>query len=132
MEKRMAIGQGIMRSWPVVLVVEDNERVRKAEAEALTSRGYDVHTATSTEEALSLLSSARVDLLITDMRLPGEMDGVALARRARAQWPDVKIVIVGVDVDQFAPADLPAVADEVLKKPFRLSEFEERVASLVG
>lgn len=128
----MAIGRSIMRSRPVVLVVEDNERIRKAEAEALSSRGCDVHTATSAEEALPVLASARIDLLVTDMHLPGEIQGVALARRARAQWPDVKIVIVGVDVDQFSPADFPALADDVLKKPFRLSELEERVASLVG
>lgn len=128
----MAIGRSIMRSRPVVLVVEDNERIRKAEAEALRSRGYDVHTATSTEEALALLTSTRIDLLITDMHLPGEIQGVALARRAREQWPEVKIVIVGVDVDQFSSADFPALADDVLKKPFRLSEFEECIASLVG
>ena len=128
----MAIGRSIMRSRPVVLVVEDNERIRKAEAEALRSRGYDVHTATSTEEALALLTSTRVDLLVTDMHLPGEIQGVALARRAREQWPEVKIVIVGVDVDQFSSADFPALADDVLKKPFRLSEFEECIASLVG
>src|SRR5690349_17254940 len=131
MEEPMAIGRSSMRSRPVVLIVEDNERIRKAEAEALISRGYDVHTATSRAEALPLLASTRIDLLITDMRLPGEMQGVALARRAREQWPHVKIVIVGVDVDQFSAADLPELADEVLKKPFRLSEFEERVASLV-
>jgi DNA-binding response OmpR family regulator len=128
----MAMGPSVTRSRPVVLVVEDNERIRNAEAEALSSRGYDVHTATSTEEALRILTGARVDLLITDMHLPGEMQGVALARRAREQWPHVKIVLVGADVDQFSPADLPDLADMVLKKPFRLSEFEERVASLVG
>ena len=128
----MAIGRSSTRSRPVVLVVEDNERIRQAEAEALSSRDYDVHSATSTEEALPLLASARIDLLITDMHLPGEMQGVALARRARRQWPHIKIVIVGVDVDQISPADLPDLADEVLKKPFRLSEFAERVASLVG
>ena len=128
----MAIGRSIMRSRPAVLVVEDNERIRKAEAEALSSRGYDVHTATSAEEALPVLAGAHIDLLVTDMHLPGEIQGVALARRAREQWPDAKIVIVGVDVDQFSPADFPALADDVLKKPFRLSELEERVAGLVG
>lgn len=128
----MAIGRSIMRSRPVVLVVEDNERIRKAEAEALSSRGYDVQTATSAEEALPVLTGAHIDLLVTDMHLPGEIQGVALARRAREQWPDVKIVIVGVDVDQFSPADFPALADDVLRKPFRLSELEERVANLVG
>src|SRR5690349_5227669 len=131
MESPMAIGRSIRRSRPGVLVAEDNERIRTADAAALSTRGYDVHAATSAEEALMLLTSAQIDLLVTDMHLPGEIQGVALARRAREQWPQIKIVIVGVDVDQFSPADFPALADDVLKKPFRLSELEERVASLV-
>ena len=128
----MAIGRGIVRSRLVVLVVEDNDRIRRAEAEALSSRGYDVRSASSTEEALPLLTGSRIDLLITDMHLPGNMQGTALARRTRQYWPDVKIVIVGVDVDQLPMSEFPALADDVLRKPFKLSELEERVANLVG
>lgn len=128
----MASGRGIVRSRLVVLVVEDNDRIRRAEAEALSSCGYDVRSASSTEEALPLLTGSRIDLLITDMHLPGNMQGTALARRTRQRWPDVKIVIVGVDVDQLPMSELPALADDVLRKPFKLSELEERVANLVG
>ena len=128
----MAIHRGIVRSRLVVLVVEDNDRIRRAAAEALSSRGYDVRSASSTEEALPLLTGSHIDLLITDMHLPGIMQGTALARRTRQHWPDVKIVIVGVDVDQLPTTELPALADDVLKKPFKLSELEERVANLVG
>ena len=124
--------ESIARSSPVVLVVEDNDRIRKAEAEALSSRGYDVLTATSTEEALPLLTATRVDLLITDLRLPGRLQGVALARAVKQSWPAVKVVIVGVDVDQLPLEDFHALADDVLKKPFKLSDLEERVAHLVG
>lgn len=127
----MAIDRSIVGSPLVVLVVEDNDRIRTAEAEALSSRGYDVRSAASTEEALPLLTGSRIDVLVTDMRLPGPMQGIALARRAKQIWPEVKIVIVGVDVDQFSK-DMPALADDVLKKPFKLSELEERVAKLVG
>jgi DNA-binding response OmpR family regulator len=66
------------------------------------------------------------------MHLPGAMQGTALARRTRQDWPAVKIVIVWVDVDQLPAGELPALADDVLRKPFKLSELEERVATLVG
>jgi two-component system, cell cycle sensor histidine kinase and response regulator CckA len=132
MESTMATGQSTGGSRLVVLVVEDNDRIRKAAAEALSSRGYDVRSAASTEEALPLLIGSRIDLLITDMNLPGNMQGTALARRTRQHWPDVKIVIIGVDVDQLPASEFPALADDVLRKPFKLSELEERVANLVG
>ncbi|HKW52062.1 MAG TPA: response regulator [Stellaceae bacterium] len=128
----MPIGRGGARSQQVVLLVEDNDRIRKAAAEALSGRGYDVRTAASTEEALPLLTGSRIDLLVTDMHLPGALQGMALARRAKESWPDVKIVIVGIDVDQLPATEFPALADDVLRKPFKLSELEERVANLVG
>ena len=128
----MAIGRSTRETRLVVLLVEDNDRIRKAEAEALSSRGYAVLSAASTEEALPLMAGSRIDLLITDMHLPGSMQGTALARRTRQHWPDVKIVIVGVDVDQLPASELPALADDLLRKPFKLSELEERVANLVG
>jgi DNA-binding response OmpR family regulator len=126
----MGIGRSIVRSGLVVLVVEDNDRIRKTAAEALNSCGYDVLTAKNAKEALQLLTDSRVDLLITDIRLPGRLDGIALARAVKQSWPDVKIVIVGVDVDQFSPEDIHPIADDILKKPYKLSELEERVANL--
>ena len=121
-----------MRSGLVVLVVEDHDRIRKVEAEALSSFGYDVLTAANAEEALQHLTDSRVDLLMTDIRLPGRLNGIALARAVKQSWPDVKIVIVSVDLDQFPREDLRALADGVLRKPFKLSELKERVANLIG
>jgi DNA-binding response OmpR family regulator len=126
----VADGRSVVRSGLVVLVVEDNDRIRKAEAETLRGCGYDVLTATSATEALQLLTGSRVDLLITDIRLPGCRNGIALARAVKHSWPDVKVMIVGADVDQFSPVDLRPLADDLLKKPFKLSELEERVAIL--
>jgi DNA-binding response OmpR family regulator len=114
----------------VVLVVEDNDRIRGAEAEALSSCGYDVLTAANASEALNLLASSRVGVLVTDIRLPGRVDGIALARSVKQRWPDIKIVIVGGDVDQFDPSDLYPIVDDMLQKPFKIEELQERVANL--
>ena len=120
-----------MRSGLVILVVEDHDRIRHAEAEALSSFGYNVLTAANAEEALQLLTDSRVDLLITDIHLPGRLHGIALARAVKQSWPDVKILIVSFDVD-FALKDLGGLADGVLMKPFELNELEERLANLIG
>jgi len=115
----------------VILVVEDNDRLRRAETEALRSRGYDVLAAADANEALQLLTHTRVDLLVTDIRLPGTLNGIALAREAKQRRRDVKVVIVGADLDQFSSADFHRIADDMLKKPFKLSELEERAATLL-
>jgi two-component system, response regulator PdtaR len=126
----MTTSRSIVRSGLVVLVVEDNERIRNAEAEALSSCGYNVLTASDTNAALQLLTDLQVDLLVTDIRLPGSLDGIALARSAKQRWPGIKVLLVGADVDQFAPEILYPIVDDMLQKPFKIDELQERVANL--
>jgi CheY-like chemotaxis protein len=81
---------------------------------------------------LQLLGGHGVSLLLTDIRLPGEVNGIALARRVKRSQPEVKILLAGVDVDQFSSQDLDGIADGILRKPFRIPELQERVANLIG
>jgi CheY-like chemotaxis protein len=129
-EQAMTTSRSIGRSSLVVLVVEDNDRIRNAEAEALSSCGYNVVTATDTNAALQLLTDLRVDLLVTDIRLPGSLDGIALARSAKQRWPGIKVLLVGGDVDQFTHEDLHPIVDDMLQKPFKIDELRERVTNL--
>jgi CheY-like chemotaxis protein len=79
----------------VVLVVEDELLIRMCTIDALEDDGYRVLEARSAAEALVLLQSGEaIDLLVTDIRMPGEMDGVALAWRASKRWPDMAIVVL--------------------------------------
>lgn len=78
---------------PRILVVEDEFLIRMSLSEALTDAGFAVLEAETAELALSLLDSKPpVDLLITDIQMPGQMDGTALARVARARHPYLPIV----------------------------------------
>src|SRR5215472_11395406 len=113
-----------------VVLVEDHPLVRQLEADILSDLGYEVAATASAEEALQLLSAESATILITDIRLPGNMDGFALGTAARQRWPDLAIMLVGADVDKFAPKELEGIADEALSKPFRPAEFEQRVATL--
>lgn len=118
-----------LESGRAVLVVEDNELIRSLETDVLRELGYEVIAVGDTDEAVTFLGERRIALLITDIRLPGTLGGIALARKAKQRRPDLKVVVVGVDVDQFAPDDLRGIADECLRKPFTVDEFEERVRS---
>jgi DNA-binding response OmpR family regulator len=120
------VGDAAMR----VILVEDNLHVQRLEADILSDSGHAVATAASAAEALQLLD-AETAALITDIRLPGSVDGIALAQTARQRRPDLAIMLIGADVEGLAPQDLGRIADEALSKPFRVDEFKQRVATLV-
>ena len=76
-----------------VLLVEDEVLVSRLIADRLSERGFAVHEAASGEEAMHVLDSGeRVDVLFTDVNLPGGMDGGQLARKARQQRPELPVV----------------------------------------
>lgn len=78
---------------PTILIVEDQALLREVMALELGDAGYGVLEAETGTEALALLGSgARVDLLFTDIRLPGEIDGFSVAEEARRLRPHLPVV----------------------------------------
>jgi two-component system, response regulator PdtaR len=76
-----------------VLVVEDEFLIRSLVADYLSDSGFDVHEAESGDEALDYLKSgAAVDVLFTDIELPGSLNGVKLAECARKMRPELPVV----------------------------------------
>lgn len=79
---------------PTILVVEDEILIRLDLADTLREGGYRVYEAADAQEALALMQAIdAIGLVITDVRMPGELDGLDLVRRIRAQWPGVPVVI---------------------------------------
>jgi CheY-like chemotaxis protein len=78
---------------PVVLLVEDDDDNRELMAEVLASSGYEVLPAASGREGLKKLSERSVDVVVTDVGMPG-MGGLEMARAAKAIAPSVPVVIV--------------------------------------
>src|SRR5262245_36938803 len=76
-----------------VLVVEDEAYVRTSLGELLGSRGFDVILATGAAEAQNHLGRAPVDLVLTDLRMPG-VDGLELVRRLHASFPDLPVLVL--------------------------------------
>jgi CheY-like chemotaxis protein len=75
-----------------VLFVEDEYLISEWVSQSLSEQGFDVQTVTNAADALHHLASVQVDVLFTDINLPGGMDGAALARRAREIRPDLPVV----------------------------------------
>jgi two-component system response regulator FlrC len=100
-----------------ILVVDDEEGVRSFLAEALEVEGHAVTTAADGEEAARLLARQGVDLLLTDLKMPG-MDGLTLLRKVREEQPDVEVIVLtAVGSVESAVAAMKAGAFEYLSKP---------------
>src|SRR5437870_1162727 len=79
---------------PTVLVVEDEVLVRLMIADELRRQGLDVVEACTADEAISVLqSSVKVNLLLTDIQMPGQLDGLALAALVHRGFPRIKVVV---------------------------------------
>jgi CheY-like chemotaxis protein len=87
-----------------VLLVEDEFLIGEWVAESLSEQGFAVHVASNAIEALRYLATEPVDVLFTDINLPGGMDGAALARRARALLPDLPVVYASARANLLDPA----------------------------
>jgi DNA-binding NtrC family response regulator len=123
-------------SWPSdrssVLVVEDEGLIRLVLSEALMGAGFPVIEADSAEEALRALSGGRkIGAVVTDIRLPGSMDGIGLCRWMQEHTPDTPIIATtGFGDLEEAKKVNPAVI-EVVAKPYPPEELAERVAELL-
>ncbi len=94
------------------------------------SAGFHVIQAASADEALKILHSAvALDLVLTDIRMPGTLDGLALASRIRTGWPSLKIIVLSGDLPPVPPAEL---ADAFLPKPYNTDTLITRIDQLLG
>jgi two-component system cell cycle sensor histidine kinase/response regulator CckA len=117
----------------VVLLVEDEEAVRRGGKRMLETRGYTVHEAGSGVEALEIMEElqGKVDIVVSDVVMP-EMDGPTLLRELRKTYPDLKFIFVsGYAEDAFA-RNLPADAKfGFLPKPFSLKQLAVAVREML-
>jgi CheY-like chemotaxis protein len=120
------------RIIPVVepaALVEDEPLILDMISQELAEQGFAVREAETGEAALSIIKSCQtVDVLFTDIRLPGELDGWRLAAMALQAKPELPVIYVtGYTVDREA-----AVPGVFLKKPYRPSAITEAIRTLIA
>ena len=77
-----------------ILVVDDEAGIRDFLADALRDAGHEVEEAEEGEGALGCLADRPFDLVIVDLNMPGELGGLDVLRRARAQWPETQFLVL--------------------------------------
>ena len=100
-----------------ILLVEDNEPVRTLLEQQLGELGYRVTVAESTEAAVRLVRERSLDLLLSDVVMPGGMSGYDLAREARRLVPGLRVLLISGFTANAAPVD--EAVYPLLRKPFR-------------
>ncbi|HUE97294.1 MAG TPA: sigma-54 dependent transcriptional regulator [Longimicrobiaceae bacterium] len=101
-----------------ILVVDDEEGIREFIRDALTDEGHDCHEAGDVLGALHLLHQSTFDLLITDLKMPGALDGMDLVRKARSESPEMEVVVLSAHgTVQAAVEAMRLGAFDFLQKP---------------
>ena len=114
------------------MIVEDDDGVRGVVAEALSSCGYGTREARSGGEALDILKTEAVDLMLTDAIMPG-MSGAELMVEARRLQPDLKLLMTsGYSVTEAPPSAHVAESVPLLKKPYNLTELYRLIRVVLG
>ncbi|QEE40802.1 MULTISPECIES: hybrid sensor histidine kinase/response regulator [unclassified Methylobacterium] len=116
-----------------ILIVDDREDVAELARTILRDFGYTTLMASNAREALEILeSSERIDLLFTDLIMPGGMNGVLLAREARRRQPKLKVLLAtGYAEASLERTDIGGSEFDLLNKPYRRTELVRRVRAIL-
>ncbi|TAY51075.1 response regulator [Rhizobium leguminosarum] len=115
----------------VVLVVEDSTIIRMSAVDLVLSAGYEALEACDADEAIRILESRNdIDLVFTDVQMPGTMDGIKLSHYIRDRWPPVRLIVAsGAAI--LKESDLPT-GSRAFSKPYDNLAITDAMAHLLS
>jgi response regulator RpfG family c-di-GMP phosphodiesterase len=117
---------------PVLLIVDDEARILTALQRALRRESYEILTAETPAEAMKLLDQHRVDVILSDHKMPG-MNGLALLAHASRKQPSAARVLITGWTEEVPPADLAAIGVRaLLPKPWDDAELKKTLRAALG
>jgi CheY-like chemotaxis protein len=115
-----------------ILVIDDDEAIRETLAQALEDAGYQVDATGDVGDAVALLGRIRVDVVVTDLVLPGG-SGLEVARAAKRTHPDTPVILITGWPGRVDPETLGSQGiDAIVEKPVGLDTLRSTVASLIA
>lgn len=136
--RRVAEPAGPMRSRALpngdetVLVVEDDPLVRRYVCQQIADLGYAVVECADAAAALDVLRRGeRIDLLFSDILMPGGMDGIALAAEARRLCPDLRVLLTTGDAQGSTERAVDLAGEEMLAKPYRREDLADALRTVL-
>jgi DNA-binding NtrC family response regulator len=115
----------------VILIVEDEMMLRMRAVDMVEDAGYTPVEAVDADGAVAILESrSDIALMVTDIHMPGSMDGLGLAHAVHARWPSIKIIVVSGRLT-LPNIDLPADS-RFFGKPLEAGEMIAQMRSMIG
>jgi CheY-like chemotaxis protein len=125
------LGTQSQKERPVILIVEDEFLIRAATAEAIRDAGFEVVEAPNADIAVAILESrSDIQVVFTDIHMPGSMDGAKLAHAIRHRWPPVGVVVTSARVP-LSTLDLPS-GTVLLPKPYTIGHVAKTLHVLTA
>jgi len=125
------VGTVMLGGRSVILVVDDEERIRNIIGEQLLEDGYEVLLATDGDKAWEALQGDIViDLILTDVRMPGSINGIDLIEKALANRPSLRSIIMSGYTNEAAKR--VKVADTFIQKPFSLISLSRSISQILS
>jgi CheY-like chemotaxis protein len=116
-----------------ILLVDDEPDLLASWERVLRPLGHACLTASTGPDAIALIDREAPDLVVTDLRLPGGVDGLAVARHARAHVPSISVLLISAhDSDQAREAAREIGVSAFLAKPLANAAFREAVQRVLG
>jgi CheY-like chemotaxis protein len=130
---RNTAGEPVPAPPPTILVVEDDVLVRNLVAAYLRECGFDVIEANSADEAIRVLQAeVPVDIVFSDIQMPGSMDGFGLAHWVRRERPWLKVILTSGAACTAKEAGDLCEQGPILAKPYDHAELERHIRSLLA
>jgi CheY-like chemotaxis protein len=117
----------VPRRVRTVLVVEDEVLVRLMMAEELRISGFEVVEAANADEALALLAHVAISAIVSDIRMPGSIDGLGLAKKVREQFPHIRIILTSGHIHSASSVHL----DGFFSKPYEPQDIINLIHGLL-
>ncbi len=124
---------GAVQRPPTVLIVEDEALLRIAMSDYLQDCGFRTLEASSADEALQILAkgSVPIDVVVTDVRMPGRTDGFGLAKWARENRKGMPVIVVSGDIKKAQVAEELCAAEPFFSKPYDLKLVVAKIRQLL-
>ena len=116
----------------VILFVEDEAVSRRSIAHFLRLSGYEVHEAEDGEAALSLLSTIQIDVVISDLNLPGKLNGIDILDALKTITRKIEAILITGRGSEEIKSKANSLGAAYLEKPVRLQELESTLQRRVG
>lgn len=114
-----------------LLIVEDEPILRMATADEFREGGFFVNEASNGDEAVAMLESfSNIDAVFSDVRMPGTVDGIGLAKWIKLHYPNIRMFLTSGTLEAFPTNQI--IADGYFPKPYVTAEVERAIKQVCG